>query len=126
MQFKRNLSICTKWASKLKFHFNLKRYCSKFILTSAFICLQSSSLFQHGKKAMMTYIILILITIIRFARYHLLLNSSSTFITYSMYLGTIQICRNLNERYYYLIPTGGDFKNLFSSHICSTLNMSSL
>ena len=36
-----------------------KCYCNKFILTSAFICLQSSFLFQHGKKAIKTYIILL-------------------------------------------------------------------
>ena len=34
-----------------------QRYCCKFILASAFICQQSSFLFQHGKKAMYTYII---------------------------------------------------------------------
>ena len=50
MQFKRNLSICMRWGGKLKVHFLLERYCSQFILTSAFICLQSSFLFQHGKK----------------------------------------------------------------------------
>ena len=50
MQFKRNLSICMRWVGKLKVHFLLERYCSQFILTSAFICLQSSFLFQHGKK----------------------------------------------------------------------------
>ena len=44
----------------------------------------------------------ILITIIRFARYHLLA-SNSTFMTDSMYLGIIQICQNLNEYYYYLV-----------------------
>ena len=32
--------------------------CSKFILTSAFICLQSSFLFQHGTKAMKKDILL--------------------------------------------------------------------
>ena len=58
MQFKRNLSICTKWASKLKVPFELKCYCSKFILTSAFIFLQHRFLFEHGKKAINTYIIL--------------------------------------------------------------------
>ena len=51
MQFKRNLCICTKWASKLKVQFLLKRFCSNFILTSAFICLPSSFLFQHRKKS---------------------------------------------------------------------------
>ena len=35
-----------------------------------------------------------LIKLIRFARYHLLLVSNGTFMTDSMYLGTIQICRN--------------------------------
>ena len=37
--------------------FYLKRYYNKFVLTLAFICLQSSFLFQHRKKAMKTYII---------------------------------------------------------------------
>ena len=45
----------------------------------------------------------ILITIVRFARYHLLLASNNTFMTDSLYLGTIQICRNLNEHYYYYL-----------------------
>ena len=44
---------------KLKAHFQLKRYCSEFILTLAFIWLQSSFLFQHGEKTMKTYIILL-------------------------------------------------------------------
>ena len=47
----------------------------------------------------------ILITKIRFACYHLLLTSNNTFMTDSMYLGTIQMCQNLNEHYYYLIST---------------------
>ena len=47
----------------------------------------------------------ILIKIIRFARYHLFLASNSTFMTDSMHLGTIQICRDLNEHYCYLIFT---------------------
>ena len=50
-------------------------------------------------------IVIRIITIIRFARYRLLLTSSSTFINDPMYLDTIQICRNLNEHYYYLIST---------------------
>ena len=49
---------------------------------------------------MKTYMIY-LITIIRIARYHLQLASSSTFMTDSQYLGTIYIWRNLNERHYY-------------------------
>ena len=49
-EIQKNLSIYTKWASKLKVHFLLKRYCSKFILNSVFICLQPSFLFQQGKK----------------------------------------------------------------------------
>ena len=80
MQFKRNLSICAKWVSKLKVQFYLKGYWSKFILTSAFICLQSSFLFHHGKVAMKTYtpshfsVITgnTLVTIVRFTCYHLL------------------------------------------------------
>ena len=55
MQFKRNLSSCTKWASKFRFY---KRFCTKFILTSAFICPQFSVVFQQGKKAVNTYLIL--------------------------------------------------------------------
>ena len=55
----------------------------------------------------------ILITKIRFARYHPLLASSSAFMTNSLhlgttrmlerliFLGTVQIWRNLNEHYYY-------------------------
>ena len=50
-------------------------------------------------------IVIRIITIIRFAHYRLLLTSSSTFINDPMYLDTIQICRNLNEHYYYLIST---------------------
>ena len=46
----------------------------------------------------------ILKTIIRFIRYYLLA-SNSIFKTDSMYIITIQICRNLNEHYYYLIST---------------------
>ena len=96
---------------KLKAHFQLKRYCSEFILTLAFIWLQSSFLFQHGKKnyedvhhspphaSVITGNILI--TIIN----HLFLASNSTFITDSKYLRTIQIFQNLNKHYYYLIST---------------------
>ena len=47
----------------------------------------------------------ILITIIIFAYYHLLLAFSTTFMVDSIYLGTIQICQNLNEHYYYWIST---------------------
>ena len=47
----------------------------------------------------------ILITTTRFDRYHLLLASNSTFMTDSMYLDIIQIYRNLNEHYYYLVST---------------------
>ena len=57
MQFERNLSMCTKWANKLKIL--IKRYYSEFIPTSVFICLPSSFLFQHEKIAMNTYIILL-------------------------------------------------------------------
>ena len=47
----------------------------------------------------------ILMTIIRFSRYHLLLTSNSTFMADSMYLGTIQICWNLNKHYYLISTT---------------------
>ena len=47
----------------------------------------------------------ILTTIIRVARYWLLLASDSTLMTDPMYLDTIQICLNLNENYWYLIST---------------------
>ena len=50
MQFKRSLSICTKWVRKFKVHFWLKCYCSKFIFTWAFICLQPAFCFKMGKK----------------------------------------------------------------------------
>ena len=114
MQFKRNLSSYMKWASTLKVRFYW-HYCSKFILTSAFICLQSSFFISTWGKSYESIntstphvsVITgnILITIIRFARYHFLLASSSTFITDSLYLGTIQIWWNLNEHYYYLYIT---------------------
>ena len=42
----------------------------------------------------------ILITLKRFSHYRLLLASSSTFMTDSTYLGTIQICWNLHEHYF--------------------------
>ena len=45
----------------------------------------------------------ILITVIRFTRYHFFLGSNNTFMTDSMYLGTFQICRNFHEHYYYLL-----------------------
>ena len=73
---------------------------NKFIFTASFICLQSSFLFQHVKKAMKTCIILlhvsvikrnILVNIIKFTRYHLLLSSNSAFMTDSLYSSTIQM-----------------------------------
>ena len=54
----RSMCSCTKRASKLKVCFYW-RFCGKFILSLAFICVQSSFLVQHGKKAIMTYIILL-------------------------------------------------------------------
>ena len=86
MQFKRNLPICTKWASKLKVHFSLKCYCSKFILTSVFIWWEKSYEDIYDSPPHVSVITgNILITIIRFTRYHLLLASSNTFMTDSMY-----------------------------------------
>ena len=113
MQFNSNLSIWRKWASKLKVHFWLKRYCRKFILTSAFICLLFSFLFQqksyediyHSPQHVSVITGNILIMIIRFASYDLLLASSSAFMTDFVYLGTTQICWNLNEHNYYSIST---------------------
>ena len=52
----------------------------------------------------------LLTTIIRFARYHLLLASNSTFMTDYIYLGTIQISRNLNEHFHDLT----NIRKLFS------------
>ena len=49
MQFKRNLSSCTKWASKLKVRFYLC-YGSKFILSTAFTCLQLAFNFNMEKR----------------------------------------------------------------------------
>ena len=97
MQFKRHFSYCTKWASKL-----------------ALICLQLIFLFQRGKNYKHIYhtplhvpVITgnIIITLIRFACYHLLLASSSTFMTDSGYVGTLQIWEILNEYHYYLSST---------------------
>ena len=48
----------TKWASDIKVPFYY-RYCSKIILTSAFICFQSCFLLEDGKKAMNLYIVLL-------------------------------------------------------------------
>ena len=47
------------WRSARNGQAKLKHYCSKFILTSVLICLQSNFLFQPGKKAMKTCIILL-------------------------------------------------------------------
>ena len=106
--------VYTKWARKLKAHFYLKRYCSKFIFTQGFICLQSSFYFNWEKSLddiyhspPNVYVITgnILITLKRFAPYHLLLVSNSTFMTDAMYLRTIQISLHLKEQCYYLIST---------------------
>ena len=51
MQFKRNLSRCTKWAGKLKPRFYFIIAVFLFLLQSSF-CPQSSFLFQYGKNAM--------------------------------------------------------------------------
>ena len=71
-------------------------------------------MFQHVQKSyedifsstcFFYYRKILIAIIIRFARYHRLLASNSTFMTDSIYLGTIQIFQNLNEYYYYLIST---------------------
>ena len=83
---------------------------------------------------------IILITIIRFALSYLLLASNSTFITDSMYLGTIQISQNLNEHYYCLISTASviwqidancspnqarTFKTIYHGNIMNLLSLKS-
>ena len=73
-----------------------------------FIHLKSSFLFEHEKKVIFTYIILLhvsgiaenILKTISFARYHLPPASNSTFITDSQYLCKIQIWLNLNEHCY--------------------------
>ena len=57
MQFKRNLSSCTKWFSKLKARFYY-RYCSKFNLIWATICPQSQSFafYSDIRKKLWTHI----------------------------------------------------------------------
>ena len=66
----------------------------------------------------------ILIMIIRFARYHLQLPSNSLFMNDSLYLGTIQIWRNLNEHYYYLPSTKSKIRQIdASSSSFQSLNM---
>ena len=118
MQFKKNSSSCTKWENKLKFR------------TSAFIFLQSSFLFQHGRKSMKTYLILLHIflslqkTMIRFSCCHLLLASTITFMHHSLYLGTIQIWQNVNIEFYYLTSTKSEICHINAN--CSSfqsLNM---
>ena len=50
IKIKNKLSSCTKWTSKLKVYFDWHCW-SKFFLISAFICRQSSFLFQHREKS---------------------------------------------------------------------------
>ena len=85
--------MCPKWASKLKVQFQLKRYCSKFILTAVLFTYNPAFYFNMGQKCWRhapSHISVIAgnipITVIRFAHYHPLLPPSSTFITDSMYL----------------------------------------
>ena len=96
MQFKWNLSSCTKWANKLKVCFSYC-YCSKFILTSTFIC-NPAFHFNIGKKLL--WHISFSSTcfcycrkhpnndLIRFVSYYLLLASYSILVTGCKYLGT--------------------------------------
>ena len=86
----------------------MKRYCSKFVVTSAFISLQREKSYEDIYNSPPDVFVItgnILIAITRFAYHHFLLDFKSTFMTYYMYLGTIQICQNLNEHSYYLIST---------------------
>ena len=45
----------------------------------------------------------VILIIIDLPTTHLLLFCNNTFMTDSMYLGTTQICRNVNKHYHYLI-----------------------
>ena len=108
MQFKIYLSICTKCTSKSKVHLvSLFLLQFSFAYNSSFFSTWEKSCedIYHSPPHVSAITGNILITIIRFALYHLPLASNSTFMTDSMYLGTFQICRNLNEHYYYLIST---------------------
>ena len=94
---KKEIVYLEEMGEQIKSSLLIKTLLQKVYSYSVFICLQSSFLFQHGKKLWRhlsffpTCLLLhenILITM-RFARYHLPLASSSTFMTDSMYLGTI-------------------------------------
>ena len=85
--------MCPKWASKLKVQFQLKRYCSKFILTAVLFTYNPAFYFNMGQKCWRhapSHISVITgnipITVITFAHDHPLLPSNSTFITDSIYL----------------------------------------
>ena len=84
----------------------------------AVICQQSSFYFNMGKSYEDIYhssphdSVLtgnMLISIVRFARYDLLLGFNTTFMTDSQHLGTIQIWQNLNEHHDYLTSTKSVF-----------------
>ena len=111
MQLKRNLSCCSKWASKLEVCFINATAVSLFLLHLSFAwCLE---LYFNMKKSYkhifhsplhVCYYRKHPNNELRFGRYHLLA-SNSTFMTDSQYLGTIQIWRNLNEDRYYSTST---------------------
>ena len=56
---------------------------------------------------------------IRFAHYHVLLASNSTFMADSQYLNTIQIRLNLNEHQYHLTSTKSKIRQIDAN--CSPL-----
>ena len=96
---------------KSKVHLKLERYCSKFILLQFSFDYNPAFYFNieksyediyHSPPHVSVITGKILITI---CCYHPLLAFNSTFMTGSVYLGTIQICRNLNEHHCYLILT---------------------
>ena len=99
--------------ANLKFTFNLNAIAvSVFLLQFSFTYNPASYLWKRSLEDLYhsplnVFFIKgnILITIIRFAFYHCFIASSSTIMTDSMYVGTIQICQNLNEHHYYLIST---------------------
>ena len=111
MQFKRNFSSCTKWTSKWNLLL-LTVSVSLFLLQLSFACSPVFYFSMEQKLWKKTYhsppyfsvIARNLITIIRFARYHLLV-SSRIFMTNSLYLDTVKTWWNLNGQYYYLTST---------------------
>ena len=97
------MSMCPKWASKLKVQFQLKRYCSKFILTAVLFTYNPAFYFNMGQKCWRhapSHISVITgnipITVIRFARYHPLLSKLT--IKWALLLFNFSCIRDLAKR----------------------------